>query len=156
MSYSAQTIKLSDAIYSLQQEINLLIADKDKYSQKKEASEKFIYYKKQQIKSLQNVLLIFKDFQEQTNAEFLNQEKTLALANDKIIKLEGVCLLHGIHDINTYLNRTSNQITDMVLDAWKEGWRQTPIAILYNTEDRPEYKTVSKPLYDINQLKPAK
>ena len=142
---------INDALNQLQAEINSLTADLNSYSKRPKASEKYIMYKQIQIEVFKAIQITIVDLFNELNAELKKQGKKLQDADEKITILEGVCLLHGVHDINSYFSYSPHQITNMVLDAWKENWRQTPSAFFEKTEQNT-HKFSDKPVYDFNTL----
>lgn len=51
------------------------------------------------------------------------------LLQDKIIRLEAICLIHGIHDINMYLSKETASLVDLATHAIQEGWTQKPVTL---------------------------
>ena len=63
-NYNKNRLKLSDTLREFENQIQSLVSDLDKYKQKENPSEKYIFYKQQQINSLKNTLEVFIEFQE--------------------------------------------------------------------------------------------
>lgn len=142
--------KITDALQQMREEIKILKKDRDSYKARTGHSEKFLYYKNQQILVFESILLTFEDYADEVCTETIQRNKEFALKDQDIWKLEGICLFHGIHDVAYYRSLSKYQITDMVLEAWQEGWRQKPSAFL----DKPveNIRKVDKPIYDFTQL----
>lgn len=125
-NFNHERLKLVDAITQFQNQITNLKEDLLHYSNKPNASEKYIFFKQQQIKVFESILIAVNDNTESTNQIFDTNQKEIAKLKNENFKLTGICLLHGISDISFYLRSKTNQIIAQVKQAYMEGWRQTP------------------------------
>jgi len=88
---------------------------------------------KHQIEKYERILDLLKSHTEQSekytghieNKNWQLYNEMLAL-NDKILRLEAICLLHGISDINVFLARPTELLISQVIEGNKEGWRRLP------------------------------
>jgi len=152
MSYNNETLKLSEAVKQLQEQINALKADLETYNQSPKFNKRFAFYKSQQIKVLENVAESINDFKTETDLIFTEAEKQAAIKEDKILKLEGICLIHGISDLTTYLNYPVKDIVETVKDAYANKWRQTPLQLMPGYKLIEEIKTAPTPIYNFSSL----
>lgn len=152
MSLQTENLNLSEALRQFNNEIEKLTDDLKTYNQSPKASARFAFYKSQQIKVLQNVVLTINEFNQNTNQIILNLEKQLNQKEDKILRLEGTCIIHGISDLRMYLNYTVKDMVNLVKEAYAENWRQTPLELLPGYERIKEIKQAPAPIYDFNTL----
>lgn len=132
LNFNHERLKLVDAIAQLQNEINNLKEDLLRYSHKTNASEKYIFFKKQQIKVLESVLTAISDNIDINNQIFDSNQKEIANLKIEIFKLQGVCMYHGISNFNSYLRMKTNALISTVKRAYNEGFRQTPFELIEN------------------------
>lgn len=152
MSYSQETLKLTDALTQLEIEIKTLTADLERYKKTKNFSERLVFYKDQQIKVLLNVLESIRDFKELSDDIFFKEQKQIAKKEELIFKFEGICLLHGISDFTNYLDMSVTKLTNLVKEAYTEKWRQTPLQLMPGYQLIEQIKTAKAPTIDFKQL----
>ena len=70
------------------------------------------------------------EFQENSNMQIMNYTKEVSKLNTMILKLEGICLYHGICNIQYYLRMQTNVLILTIKEAFKNGFRQTPFELL--------------------------
>ncbi len=136
MSSIKQTISL------LENTIHTMNSDLAKYKQKDNYSEKYVYYKNALIRDLHTIKNDFLAFSEELNAELLNAQKELAKTKKRAFKLEGIIILHGITNVESYLSMEEQQIIELVIKSQKEGWKQLPL--YFNTELGPKYSELKR------------
>jgi chromosome segregation ATPase len=137
------SLNIADAITQLENQINALQEDLTRYKTRIDASEKFVFFKQQQIEILKTSKAGIIDFIETTNAQILQQQKEIGKLKNQKFKLEGICFLHGISNVLSYLNQPEKTLIKTVTDALKNNWRQTPADILNaDTEIKKEIKRV--------------
>ena len=83
--------------------------------------------------------------------DLLMKDKAFA-AEDKIFKLEAICLLHGISDLNLWYNNRTIDVANQVKEAYTEGWRQTPFDLLPGNKLNA-ITTATKPILDWSTYK---
>jgi hypothetical protein len=117
-----------------------LIHDKEielqAYQVREGASEKAIHYKRGEIARLRGFLESVTDETETWRANFSQQAETIKKMKVQVDKLEeikmvleGICLLHGIDDLPSWLNRPLPLIIYDLQNSRQEGWRQAPSAL---------------------------
>lgn len=152
--YNRNRLKLSDAIIEFEDQIKILIKDLDQYKQRDNASEKYIFYRQQQINSLKNTLEIFIEFQESSTAQMINYSKEISKLNTTIFKLEGICLYHGVSNFSTYLRMKKEALIYTIKEAFDNGFRQTPFELLPNiTLDDKKSNLINHLIKKAKQLK---
>lgn len=119
-------LKLIEALKEFQNQIENMVSDLNSYKLKPNCSAKYIYFKEQQIKTFQNILECFIEFQETANVQLLESEKRNAKLNKQTVKLEGICLIHGISNIDYFLRMNLNSIVEKVKHCYSENFRETP------------------------------
>ena len=152
-NFNQNRLKLVDAITQLQNQITNLKEDLQRYQVKPNASEKFVFFKQQQIKVLENVAETFTESMESNNQTFQSNQKDIARLNTDVFKLQGICLYHGIIDINRYMRMEKNKLIAYVQNAFKEKWYQMPFGIMCANDDKKEILTVDKPIVKYIDLK---
>jgi hypothetical protein len=129
-NYNKNRLKLSDTLREFENQIQSLVSDLDKYKQKENPSEKYIFYKQQQINSLKNTLEVFIEFQESSTAQMINYTKEISKLSTTVFKLEGICLYHGICNFSYYLRMRKDALIFTIKEAFNNGYRQTPFELL--------------------------
>lgn len=131
-NYHKKRLELSDALNEFKKQIEVLVKDLENYKLNPKANEKYIYFKNQQILSLKSILETFNDFQDTSNGQILSYEKEIGKLNNKVFKLEAVCLYHGITDLDYFMRMTNDVIISNVKRCYDENWRQTPFEIRHS------------------------
>jgi hypothetical protein len=139
------------ALEAFHKETEMMAKDNDEYAALPKCSERALFYRRQRVAVLIGILNTVRTFCEEQRAEMIALQKENADLRGIKMKLEGVCLLHGIHDVAAYMDRPENEITDLVLDAWANNWRQTPIGIMPGTIKKPQ--TADAPVAGIDNIK---
>lgn len=142
-------------IYGLYENIKVLVKlinqIQSDLEQSKNSTNKYSYFKQQQIKILTNVVNELGALMDTLQWDKNNKEH----ADDKIFKLEGICLLHGISDIEYYYSFPTMYVANLVKEAYAENWRQTPVDLLPNNKidliKNP--KIAQKPILDWSTYK---
>lgn len=150
-NYNKKRLNFSDTLKEFEQQIKNLVSDLDNYKQKENHNKKYVFYKQQQINSLKDTLFFFYEFKENTDLQMINYSKEKAQLNNKIFKLEGICLYHGIWNLNYYLRMEKDILIKNVQRAFKEGWIQTPVELL--PETTPKERNESKISHLITKAK---
>lgn len=143
---------LKTALIAFSKEIEILQTDLANYQKTKTYSEKFGFYKKQQIAQLAAIYNTFINAFEELTQDLITKSKQLGKKENQILILEGVCILHGIDDLSVYYQKTPHQIINLVLEAYQENWRQIPYAIQFKDEKAKPIKFADKPTVDFNTL----
>ncbi len=152
-NYNTNRLRLRDALKEFEQQIQSLTEDLERYRQKENASEKYIFYKQQQIGSLKNTIEIFIEFQENSTMQLIENSKEISKLNTRIFKLEGVCLYHGISNLNYYLRMRTNALIFKIKQAFNEGFRQIPFEIMEGAQLNKNATRVTSPTVPFNDLK---
>lgn len=152
-NFNQNRLKMVDAITQLQNQITNLKEDLQRYEVKPNASEKFVFFKQQQIKVLENVAEAFTENMESNNQIFQSNQKDIANLNTDVFKLQGICLYHGIIDINRYMRMKKNTLIEYVQTAFKEKWYQMPFGIMCANDDLKKVLKVDKPIVKYIDLK---
>ena len=129
LNFNQERLKLADALKQLNDQITNLSEDLERYKATPKASEKFVFFKSQQIKILESILESFNEYSDNTNQLFTDNQKEIAKLKTENFKLFGICILHGISNINSYAQMKKNAVVDLVKRAFAEGWRQTPFEL---------------------------
>jgi hypothetical protein len=152
-NFNQNRLKLVDAITQLQNQITNLKEDLQRYQDRPTASEKYVFFKQQQIKVLENVAETFTENMESNNQAFQDNQKEIAKLNTDVFKLQGICLYHGIIDINRYMRIEKNKLIAYVQTAFKEKWYQIPFGIMCANDDKQEVLKVDKAIVKYIDLK---
>lgn len=136
---------LTDQLTALHKIITQMQTDLQQYQQKN-GQNKYTYFKQQQIKIMLNVY-----GELETMANLMLKDKAFT-ADDTIFKLEGICLLHGISDLNLWYNTRTIDIAKQVKKAYGENWRQTPFDLLPGNKLNA-ITTTTKPVLDWSNYK---
>lgn len=154
LNFNQERLKLNDAVTQLQNQISGLKADFERYRQSPKYSEKFGFFKEQQIKILESVVESFNEYSDNTNLLFIENQKEVAKLKNRIFKLEGICLLHGISNMGYYLRMRTQVLVYIVKQAFNEKWRQTPFDLHGDQNNEPSLPvTVTKPIVSYIDLK---
>lgn len=140
--FNKERHKLNDAIKQFENQISNLSEDLERYKSKENASEKYIFFKKQQIEILKSTLESFNEYSDVTNEIILANQKQIAKIKSKNFRLEGICLLHGISDFISYLRMSEFQFIATIKDAYSNKWRNTPFELLH--ADTPKQIEINK------------
>lgn len=132
MSFQKKKIELSDSLNDLDNIIDSMAKDLERYKQKENTSEKYIFYKEGQIMDLRRLRLTIEEFVEQFSSDYMNVSKMVGKAKNEIKKLEVVALIHGIIDLKHYTMLSYNELLNLLKEAYNEKWRQTPREIFFN------------------------
>ncbi len=123
----------------------------------KNPNPKFVDIKEKQIKMLEGAFDGFEHVIELLNTLIDAIELNEKNLNEKIFKLEGACLYHGLtpFDITMFCSRPAKEIGDMVQQAYEEGWRQKPLVFCEPIMIKPdtEIKFSDKPIIPFHTLK---
>lgn len=119
-------LKLIEALKEFQNQIENIASDLNSYKLKPNSSTRYIYFKEQQIKTFQNILECFIEFQENATAQLIESEKKNARLNKQTMKLEGICLIHGISNFDYFLRMNLDCIIKKVQQCYLENLRETP------------------------------
>lgn len=144
-NFNAERLKLADATTQLKTQINALKDDLARYRARPDASEKYAFFKEQQIKTLEAVAESFTEYADSTDAIYSEQLKEIAALKNKVFSLEGISLLHGISNLHVYMQMKKESLIRMVKSAFQDNWRQTPFDLLDNTTRKhdPEYRRIT-------------
>lgn len=115
---------LPDIIKSISNTLQFFI-DRDKLSEK---SRKQWEYSIQQLVDFNNRNETYIESLQRDN-EHLRRE--INRQGIHILKLEAICLIHGIENINMYLARPLGMLEQEAVSAIKEGWMQLPLPLNY-------------------------
>lgn len=86
--------------------------------------------KKRQIERLDAILQIDEGFFNGLTESFEQFQQL----QDKIFKLEAICLLHGVgSSIHMYMNMDSGTLGALVKQCYGEGWKQIPFEFMPGT-----------------------
>lgn len=127
-NFNTERLKLADAITQQQNQIDALKEDLERYKARTGASEKYIFFKEQQIKTLQAVAESFTEYADITAGIYAENRKEIAALKNKVFRLEGIILLHGIN-IYMYMRMSLKGLIYLVKKAYSEGWRQVPFEL---------------------------
>ena len=127
--YQTHYNKITTALNIFAGEIERMRTDAEAYSKQPNASERALHFKRAQIEIFAGIHDAVADYKAATDDVVLETERKLALAQETIFKLEGICLLHGIYNIGDYMRRSAHELGTMVQQAYADGWRQTPAAL---------------------------
>lgn len=153
LNFNQERLKLVDALTQMQHQINALKQDLEHYKQKPNASEKYIFFKQQQIKVFETVMDSFNEHSNNVNQIFAANQKKISKLETQNFKLIGVCILHGINNLNSYLRQETNSLILLVKDALKNNWRQTPFEIMHAEEPKQtNLKTTQVPTVPYTDL----
>jgi hypothetical protein len=140
LNFNNERLKLVDAITQFENQIINLQEDLLHYSNRTDASEKYIFLKQQQIKVLSSVIETLTEYSENTNQIYSANQKEIAKLKNEVFKLQGVCIFHGISNFNYYLRMKTNALILTVKNAFNEGYRQTPFELIHPSSNQEKIK----------------
>lgn len=137
-----------EIIESLCKLYDVLCEDRDRYFFKKKEHD-FIYKQlDNKCIELSNIIDLVRESEEK-NKELINKlKKSIELKNEEIEKLIGVCLFHGINDLDYYMKFKLSHIIDFVKESRQYNYRQTPFDIwkFQQGHTTKHEQTVTKPV----------
>lgn len=152
-NFNAERLKLFEALEQQQTQIDALKEDLQRYKLKPGASEKFIFFKSQQIKVLESTLETVIQYSVVNDQIFTDQQKKVSALQDQVFRMEGISILHGISNLFSYMQMKKEVLINLVKTAYTENWRQTPIDILNADTAKTELKRVERPVVPFIDLK---
>jgi hypothetical protein len=152
-NFNAERLKLFDAVEQQTKQIESLKEDLQRYKAKAGASDKYIFFKSQQIKVLESTLETVIQYSVVNDQIFSDQQKEIRTLQDQVFRLEGISILHGISNLFSYMQMKKEELIALVKTAYTENWRQTPIEILNADTAKAELKRVERPVVPFTDLK---
>lgn len=128
-NFNNNRLNIFDAVEQQQKQIDSLKADLERLRANPKATDRLIFFKEQQIKVFESVIETILEYSVINDEIFSDQQKQIAKLKDENFKLIGVCMYHGISDLNYYLRMKTNALIQTVKRAFTEGWRQTPFEL---------------------------
>lgn len=112
------------------QEFDDIIKDKvedlELYRSKENSSKKAIFYKDSEVKKLRSLRNLILAMTEETYITTKNTVGLIKKLNEKILRLEGICLLHGITDMHYWMTFSFLNFVELIKENTEQGLVQVP------------------------------
>lgn len=149
----------NSAVHFYNKAIGKLKSDLEYLRQNNKVSEKFITIQKELIDSLEQYFQIadnsIQDLESQQVAQSLSFSNKLLQKDNHLLSLEAICMIHGIYDLNSWLNKDVNYLVEEANYYLKNKFVQIPkkqLELLQNTNDPLLNKLEGRQCNEIEQL----